>query len=122
MKKVEELKCQLNTINWFEELKHLNSESSMNLFHSKLLTVIDDVCPEKPMHVSTNHNIKEAWMTPGLLKCSKKQLKLYKDYITKKDSCNEIKYKSYRDELKRIKRACRCSFYLERCIELKKKL
>ena len=118
-KNIEELKHRLDSINWVDELKQQNSDDGMNLFHSKLISIMNDVCPERPHNVSTNRNIKEAWMTPGLLRCSKTQLKLYKAYLTKKDRCSEIKYKTYRDELKRIKRSCRCSFYLEKCTELK---
>ena len=118
-KKVEELKQHLDNVNWQELLCDTGTETSMNLFHSELMKHLDDVCPEKTVHVSTNHNIREAWMTPGLLKCATKQLKLYKNFITKKDPVSEVRYREYRDVLKRTKRNCRCSFYLHKCIEFK---
>ena len=80
---------------------------------------LDRFYPEKLCHVSTNHNIKEGWMTPGILKCSKKQLHLYSEYISKKSDTSELKYKYYRNTLKKIKWSCRRSFYLEKCTELK---
>ena len=56
-KKIEELKRRLNSINWFEELKQQNSDDGLNLFHTKLVSIMDDVCPEKPTNFSTNRNI-----------------------------------------------------------------
>ena len=106
-KKVEELKQCLDNVNWSELLCQSDTETCMNVFHTELMKHLDDVCPEKVVRVSTDRNIKEAWMTPGLLKCATKQLKLYKDYITKKDPVSEDKYKEYRDVLKRTKRNCR---------------
>ena len=104
-------------INWVELLDSSKAEIGMKKFHSTLVDVIDEVCPEKVVRVSTNRNIKEAWMTAGLLKCSNKQLKLYKEFITKKDVQSESKYKTYRDILKRTKRNCRREFYLKKCTE-----
>ena len=118
-KKVEELKHRLDNVNWHELLSDTGTETSMNLFHSELMKHLDDVCPEKSILVSTNHNIREAWMTPGLLKCATKQLRLYKNFITKKDTVSEVRYKEYRDVFKHMKRNCRCAFYLHKCVEFK---
>ena len=39
---------------------------------------MDTVAPECTVQVSTNQVIDISWMTPGILKCSKKQLLLYR--------------------------------------------
>ena len=118
-KNIEELKQELSKFDWKNILEKKSAEDSMNTLHSILLDSLDKTCPEKSVRVSTNHKIKESWMTVGLLKCSKKQLKLYQYFLKNRTKANEIKYKDYRNLLKKIKRNCRQQFYLEKCTELK---
>ena len=91
----------------------------MVVFHEALLKHIDEVMPEKSCRVSNNRGIKEAWMTKGLLKCSKKQLQLYQKFLSDRSDANRLKYQNYRKTFQQIKRKCRKQFYLEKCIEFK---
>ena len=59
-------------------------------------------------------------MSNGLRKCSKRQLKLYRVYLTLKKSEDQEKYKQYRNTLKGIKRKARRDFYYKQCMEFKR--
>ena len=118
-KNISKITNILNSIDWNIKLDNLPAEDSMSVFHNDLIGVLDKVAPEKITHVSTNQAIHENWMTPGLVRCAKKQLKLYKISITTKDSTDVKKYREYRNSLKKIKRKCRIKHYLEKCIEFK---
>ena len=52
--------------------------------HNCLIDTLDEIAPEKKLCVSTNCVISRPWITKGLMNCSKKQLKLYRDAIKSK--------------------------------------
>ena len=83
----------------------------MTLVHSKIIAEMDIVAPEHPCSV--------AWMTPGIAKCSSKQLKLYKKYLTSGNETDRLKYKEYRDVLKGIKRRRKTSYFVDKCTEFR---
>ena len=118
-KTIEKLVCKLNKIDWFEKLNETSAEDSMNIFHDALLNKLDQVAPEKIVRVSNNRNIKESWMTRGLLKCSDRQLKLYRNYLAKRDDQSKELYKNYRKVFQQIKRNCRRKFFWISVLSLK---
>ena len=118
-KKTETLITELGKVEWTKILKNCNAEEGMNIFHRKYESVVDKVAPVKTVHVSNNRTLKESWMTMGLLKCSKKQLKLYKNYLSDRTTVKLEKYKNYRATLQKLKRYVRKQFYLDKCIEYK---
>ena len=71
------------------------------------------------MPISTNQVINIAWMTPGIIKSSKKQLNLYKKTLCG-TIADMIKYKDYRACLQKIKRNRKVTYYNEKCNEFKK--
>ena len=77
-KNVDKLKASLGNVKWHEILICDNVNDNFERFHSTILSELDKIAPEKLVSVSTKQVINVAWMTPGLKKCSKQQLHLYK--------------------------------------------
>ena len=73
-KNLQKIKENLLQVNWDLVLTNRNAQDSMSAFHEQLIAELDRVAPERNINVSTNQVLNIAWMTPGLLKCSKKQL------------------------------------------------
>ena len=103
-KRLDSLNNKLINTDWYGLLHEKNTEDSMTVFHDKLLTYIDSELPERTVRVSNNRGLRESWMTKGLLKCSKKQLKLYQNYLSDRSSTNHNKYRDYWRVFQQIKR------------------
>ena len=78
------------------------------------------ITPVKEYTINPNKVIKEKWMTPGLMRCSRKQQNLYKRTLIKtiNDKDHE-KNKQYRNSLKRVLRLAKEQYYKDKCIEYK---
>ena len=87
-------------------------------FHATLISELDKIAPERLVPISTKQVINIAWMTPGLNRCSKKRLDLYKKSLNGKE-VDIIKYRQIRDLLKKVKRARHFSYFNDKCIEFK---
>ena len=118
-KNIKKLSDILSHINWNDHLCDQNTEDSMNTFHKIVMEKLDAISPERLVPVSTNRAIKECWMSPGLLKYSRKQLSLYKKFIATRTETSLSKYKMYKTMYKKVKRSCCKEFYLKKCVELK---
>ena len=91
-KNILKLKTNLSQIDWDNVLSGKNAEDSMIAFHEKLICELDKVSPECMTHVSTDQVLNISWMTAGILKCSKKQLLLYKMWLKSNKSEDLQKY------------------------------
>ena len=118
-KNVSKITEILSNVDWGGLLLNKTADDGMVTFHNKLLATLDKIAPEKPVNVSTGQVLNIAWLTPGILKCSVKQLKLYKCSIVSKSPFNVMKYKNYQDVLKKIKCTRKKSFFIEKCNEFK---
>ena len=116
---LEKIKADLCNVNWEQTLSKKGTETCMNCFHDKLLSIIDEVAPEKVVNVSTKQVISLAWMTPGIIRSSKKQLQLYKKSLTSVNESDKIKYKDYRNALNKAKRYSKISYYVQKCNEFR---
>ena len=79
--------------------------------HQQLTSIIDETCPEREITIPIKRIIREPWMTNSLRKCAKKQQLLYKNFIKHRSDQVELKYKNYRNTLKKIKRFCKVDYY-----------
>ena len=62
-------------------------------------------------------------MSPGLLKCTKKQKRLYRQTINKNSTeTDELKYKEYRNNLSQILRRRKEEYYRNKCSEFKRNI
>ena len=77
-KNVKKICDHLYNLDWFKDICMSSTNDMLEVFHGKLITALDHIAPEKLIPVSTNQVINIAWITPGIIKSSKKQLSLYK--------------------------------------------
>ena len=118
-KKMTKIKDELLEVAWEEMLDNKSVNECMDFIHKTILTSMDRIAPEKLVTVSTNKVLYEAWMTPGLKRSSKKQLKLYSKSLRSNDQIDIDKYKLYRCTLKKIKRCCKNDYFVKKCTEFR---
>ena len=95
-------------------------DRNFNKLHKTISDCLDDIAPERITKLSAKQYLHEPWMHKSILRCSKKQQKLYKDWLSSRNDCDYIKYIDYRNTLKRLKRHCKISCYSAKCVEYKK--
>ena len=94
-------------------------DENFNLLHDQLLDCINEVCPEKIITIPAKRVIREPWISKGLIKCSSKQLVLYRAFLHDKCTLTETKYLNYRNTLKKVKRRCKIDYYHNKCSEFR---
>ena len=119
-KAINKIKTDLDLLNWESLLHPVTASEGFDIFHERLLKSVDKHAPEKLHLIKLKCVIKEPWMTPGLLKCEKKQKSLYKRLIlTNRDEQSKIRYNDYRSVLRQLKRYCKTTYYKDKCVEFK---
>ena len=87
-------------LDWSQLLSKTNNvDTNFQLFHNKLLSVLDAYTEERCIRVSYKKINKEPWITKGVIALNNKQLKLYKVWLENKDAISYDRYKQYRDKL-----------------------
>ena len=115
----------MTNIDWTEYLSvnDVITENVNQVFdkcHDKLLDIINKHAPVRKRIVTEKNFRKEAWITPSILKCCKKQKRLYKQSIKKSTTAIEtIRYHEYRKVLNKVKRNLKVSYYHDLCKKLK---
>ena len=118
-KEISEIKARLANINWKTELTTKNTNEAFNMFHDKLIKIIDMVAPEK-MIITSRKKPSIPWYTPGIKCCSEKEKRLYK--LIKLPTASQeqkLNYESYYTELQKIKRRARQMYYRNMCQEFR---
>ena len=101
------------------ELNSKSADEAYTCFHIKVQEILD--IPVKTIKVKPSKVLKEAWMSPGLLRSIKKQKYLYRKTLNKnKNENDEIKYKEYRNKLSQILRKTKEEYYKSKCSEYKR--
>ena len=109
----------MSSVDWNLVLTGKNTTDSLESLYNLLGPIIDKEAPEKLVRVSSSQVITLAWMTPGLLHCSKKQLQLYKNFLTSRNEYDKVKYIDYRNILNRLKCFSKMSYFVKKCTEFK---
>ena len=94
-------------------------DCEFNKFHTQLLDALNKHAPEREI-VKRRNKVKSPWITRGLERSMKKCNKKYCTYL--QDRTNHTKlndYKTYRNNLKKVKRKARRDYYSKLCVELK---
>ena len=81
--------------------------------------MVDIHLPEKEVTIPYKQYICEPWLSKSLIKCGKKQLKLFEKYMKGRNSDDHERYKQYRNALQKIKRRAKRDFYTNQCIKFK---
>ena len=105
---------------WEGMLNEKNTNESFTIFHNTIQKHINDIAPLKTIKIPSKRIIRDDWMTPGLLKCTQKQRKLYKATLTNKLQTTQNTHKSYRNNLARILRKAKETYYQTKCNEFKR--
>ena len=115
--KIANILCSLQEYNWKETLGPLNADDGFNLVHSTLITTIDKIAPETEIRLSKTKTSRDPWITKGLLRSIQKQKKLYSEQLS--DTTIRNQYKIYRNQLQKILRKAKISYFREKCNEYK---
>ena len=85
-----------------ELLNNKDTNESFTIFHNTLQKHINDIAPIKTIKIPPKRILRDEWMTPGLLKCTQKQKKLYKIALVKQNNeTAQTTYRTYRNNLKK---------------------
>lgn len=102
----------LSQIDWEHNMAELNTDESFEYLSSHITKALDKSCPMKLVKISQKNIIREPWMTPGLLKASRKLDKLHVLSIhSQQGSDKKIKYINYRNAFSKIKRKAKFTYY-----------
>ena len=118
-KSINSIQHDIKSRNWHKVLEPLSTNEKFDTFHECLISSLDKNAPEKLLKIPSKRVISEPWMTNGLIKCARKQLKLYQSTLrTNSSDCHE-KYKQYRNCLQRIKRKAKLDYFTTKCLEFR---
>ena len=79
------------------------TQSSFDLFHGKLLTLLNKYFPK--VRIKKKYNNRKSWLSEGLRIYIKHKNKLYNNYRKIKSVHNEVVYKSYKYKLQKLLQA-----------------
>ncbi len=71
------IRQHLDNINW-DIIDNLELNQCVELLNTKIIFALNTFAPEKTKNISSDNQLRQPWMTPLLLKESKKNDKLYK--------------------------------------------
>ena len=78
---------------------------------------IDKLAPEIEIRISKSKTPRDPWITKGMLQSIQKQKKLYLEQLS--DTTKTNKYKAYRNQLQKILRKAKITYFREKCKEYK---
>ncbi len=108
---IENIKNDLSNIDW-NFVEELPVDSAYSSFIDTISHTLDKFAPQKISKIRPNNIIQQPWMTPGLVKSSSMQDKLYKKSLGKdKSHPDAILYTSYRNNFNRLKRLAKHNYY-----------
>ena len=117
--KLAAIKHELSTQNWAGCYSLPDPTEQYSYFIKELMDILDDHIPVIEKTIPVKKMVSEPWLTKGLRKCNKKQLKLYKKAIKSGNNDLREKYKNYRSTLQKIKRNCKKQYYINQCHKFK---
>ena len=115
--KIANIVVTLQEYNWTEILGSLNANDGFDTFHSTLITTIDKIAPETEIRLCKSKTPRDPWITKGMLQSIQKQKKLYLEQLS--DTTKTNKYKAYRNQLQKILRNAKVTYFREKCNEYK---
>ena len=98
-----------------------DANDSFNIFHEYLNNQLNEIAPITTIEISSHKLIRNEWITTGLMKCLTKQKKLYKKTLQNCSTKNDHeKYRVYGNNLQKVLRKAKESYYKGKCIDFKK--
>ena len=100
----------LKVNDWGPVLNDPDPQSADIKFITIYQRIYDNECPLKKQTVKEK-TIRCPWMTPGLIKSSKRKQKLYNKFLKNKSIINEQNYKSYKGLFEKVKKTSKQRHY-----------
>ena len=100
-----------------ETLSTLDAKNGFNHFHSVLIKTIEKIAPETEVKLSYNKTARDPWITKEILNSIRKQKKMYLEQLH--DTTTTNKYMAYRNQLQKVLRKAKTSYFREKCKEYK---
>ena len=104
---------------WDQDFHNKDVNANFTLFHERLISSLNKFAPERKIKLSRKQSKREPWISSGLLRCSIKQRKYYKQALKTKDNSHWEKYKTYKRIFEKIKRFEKLNYYKNKCVEFK---
>ena len=82
-----------------------------------MLRLFDKLAPEIETRISKKKTPRDPWITKGMLQSIQKQKKLYAEQLS--DISKTNKYKAYRNQLQKILRKAKITYFRDKCREYK---
>ena len=112
--KINNLSNALNTTNWDNLFLNKGVSESYDCFIVMFNKLLDENIPMKKSSIPQKSIIRESWMTPGLIKASRKRDILYRKTLGKvKNSPAYTNFIKYRNTYCMAKRTARHSYYTD---------
>ena len=109
---------KLSQVDWGKLLVDKPTDSSFDIFHKTLINIMDETAPYHTVKISQKKLRRDPWISMGLLKCLRKQHKLYKHFLANRnDDVLLQKYRTYRNKLQQIIRREKERYYQDKCME-----
>ena len=109
----------LSNIEWSQFFGNHTMDYSYKSVVEILSNRLDEHAPIKEVVLNNKQYLCKPWMTKGLRKCQRKQLRLFEKSLKCGNNDTMTIYKSYRATLQKITRSCKRNFYLETCKKFK---
>ncbi len=91
---------------------NLSVEDCFDTLNSTVVKILDDLAPEKEVCIPAKHIIREPWMSKGLIKSSRKKIKLYRKSINcHRNHPASLKYRLYRNAYNKLKHTVKREYY-----------
>ena len=116
---IAKIKDDLDKENWHNRLSPLQCNESFECFHNLLCDSIDKHAPEEIKKISYRKQIRDPWITRGILTSLAKQKRLYREQLHAKSVVSTHKYRRYRNLLKSIICRSKNTYLHEKCLEFK---
>ena len=89
------------------------------IFHQAIIDCIDMHAPEETKRISYRMQVRDPWMTKGLLTSLNKQKRLYREQLHSKSAVSTDNYRKYRNSLKGLIRRSKITYLHDKCTEFK---
>ena len=119
--KIGKINNRLSMVEWEKDLDNLSIDNQYKVFHSSLITIMDEEAPYQTITIPSNKIIRDPWLISGLMKCFTKQRTLYKATLHRTSGdIAMLRYKTYRNKLKEIVRRAKENFFKNKCNEFRR--
>ena len=117
---IQAMNEDLKGYNWEELLEGTKTDEAFHILHLIVLESMNKHMPEKTRKLAKKVQSNEPWLTKGIKRSIDKQKQLYRKTLNKEATEKDnIKYKTNRNTIQRVKRKAKMTYYQGKCKEYK---